>query len=161
MSNTQQISIQAKVFDFAFSELVRNHRNSFQPLWTVDSWAKFLIWIALNCGVSGDTDSLQIFADSLGISLITRMRKLFFERSLEEQCCNIIADPAEKYALVMPTSKKVEMDFQWAITILEDIELSSRVVLDQSQWQKHDNLIAIPWKSLETDSSLSQSKEIN
>ena len=29
---------QAALFDFAIAELVRQHRASFQPLWTPDSW---------------------------------------------------------------------------------------------------------------------------
>ena len=43
MDQSQQTRIQAKVFDFALGELVRAHRDSFQPVWTVDSWVKFLI----------------------------------------------------------------------------------------------------------------------
>ena len=62
----RKIFIQSKVFEFAYSELVRSHRDSFQPLWTVDSWVKVLIWLALNCGLSGDRESLEIFSQALG-----------------------------------------------------------------------------------------------
>jgi hypothetical protein len=43
-------ALQAALVDFAIGELVRQHRESFGPLWTVESWAKLLIWLALNCG---------------------------------------------------------------------------------------------------------------
>ena len=65
MKNTDQSNIQANMFDFALSELVRSQRNSFEPIWTVDSWVKFLIWISLNCGLPGDRQSLENFADAL------------------------------------------------------------------------------------------------
>ena len=42
-------SLQATLFDFAIGELVRQHRESFAPLWTLESWAKLMIWLALNC----------------------------------------------------------------------------------------------------------------
>ncbi|MED5469940.1 MAG: protein phosphatase, partial [Cyanobacteriota bacterium] len=46
MDDSQAILFQGKLVDFALAELVRQHRDSFQPLWTVDSWAKLLIWMA-------------------------------------------------------------------------------------------------------------------
>ena len=58
MDDSQAILFQGKLVDFALAELVRQHRDSFQPLWTVDSWAKLLIWMALNCGLSGERESL-------------------------------------------------------------------------------------------------------
>jgi hypothetical protein len=42
------VALQATLFDFAIGELVRQHRESFPPLWTSESWAKLLIWLALN-----------------------------------------------------------------------------------------------------------------
>ena len=83
MKNTIDSNIQAKMFDFAISELVRNQRETFEPIWTVDSWAKFLIWRALNCGLSGERKSLELFAESLGPQLTIRMRRIFFERTLK------------------------------------------------------------------------------
>ncbi|MEY4298352.1 MAG: hypothetical protein RLZZ423_1531, partial [Cyanobacteriota bacterium] len=47
-------ALQATLVDFALAELVRANRSSFEPLWSVESWAKLLIWLALNCGCSGD-----------------------------------------------------------------------------------------------------------
>ena len=75
MKNTNQANIQAKIFDFALSELVRNQRESFEPIWTVDSWVKLLIWLSLNCGFSGERESLEIFANALGAPLTIKMRK--------------------------------------------------------------------------------------
>ncbi|MEI8251755.1 MAG: protein phosphatase, partial [Synechococcus sp. ELA057] len=49
--------LQATLVDFALRELVRNHRTSFAPLWTPESWAKLLIWLALNCGCGTDPAS--------------------------------------------------------------------------------------------------------
>ncbi len=48
------LALQATLVDFALAELVRQNRESFQPLWSSESWAKLLIWMALNCGCSGD-----------------------------------------------------------------------------------------------------------
>ena len=62
------LALQATLVDFALAELVRQHRQSFQPLWSAESWAKLLIWLALNCGCSGDRDSLEAYAEALGVS---------------------------------------------------------------------------------------------
>ena len=56
MEGMNAINLQATLFDFAIGELVRQHRESFQPLWSADSWAKLLIWLALNCGCSGERE---------------------------------------------------------------------------------------------------------
>ena len=83
MEQISRTSIQAKAFEFALLELIYSKRDSFQPLWSVDSWAKFLIWLSLNCGLSGDKESLELFAKSMGSPLTSRMRKIFFESALE------------------------------------------------------------------------------
>ena len=93
MEKSHQISIQAKLFDFAVTELVYNHRDTFQPLWTIDSWAKFMIWLTLNSGLSGDKESLELFAKALGTSLTNRLRRVFFERKLENLSLCVMADP--------------------------------------------------------------------
>ena len=41
------LALQATLVDFALAELVRQHRASFPPLWSSESWAKLLIWLAL------------------------------------------------------------------------------------------------------------------
>ena len=102
MKKINQSNIQASMFDFALSELVRSQRTSFEPIWTVDSWVKFLIWISLNCGLPGDKENFQNFADALGSKLTIRMRKIFFERSVENLCLHVIADPSDSKVLVMP-----------------------------------------------------------
>ena len=42
--------LQGALLHFAVQELVRHQREEFEPLWTRESWAKFLIWLALQCG---------------------------------------------------------------------------------------------------------------
>ena len=54
MDSADATGLQATLFDFSIAELVRQHRESFQPLWTAESWVKLLIWLSLNCGSSGD-----------------------------------------------------------------------------------------------------------
>ena len=66
---------QAALFAFAITELVRQHRESFAPLWTVDSWAKLLIWLALSSGCPTDSVALEGFAAGLGPALSRRLRQ--------------------------------------------------------------------------------------
>ena len=68
-SPPEPVQLQATLLDFAVLELIRQNRQSFEPLWTVDSWAKLLIWLALNCGLSGERESLERFATALGAPL--------------------------------------------------------------------------------------------
>ena len=109
MEQISRTSIQAKAFEFALLELIYSKRDSFQPLWSVDSWVKFLIWLSLNCGLSGDKESLELFAKAMGSPLTRRMRKIFFERVLEDLSLHVMADPAETQVLIMPlsTDKKI------------------------------------------------------
>ncbi len=149
MENHKQISLQAKVFDFALTELVREHRTSFQPLWSVDSWVKFLIWMALNCGLSGEKESLELFADAMGSSLTVRMRRLFFERTLDELKLQVMADPSDDRVLIMPISGSENITYVTASQALGEVGLLEKVVPDQSCWQDLDAIIAIPWQSSE------------
>ncbi len=149
MDKTQEIAIQAKVFDFAVMELVRNHRNSFQPLWSVDSWAKFLIWLSVNCGLNVERETFQLFAESLGSSLTRRMRKIFFERTLENLGIYLIADPAERNVFLMPVLAQTQIKFSDALQALEVVELSQLVVVDDSKWEMNGGILTISWKSLE------------
>ena len=66
MDSADVTGLQATLFDFAITELVRQHRQSFQPLWTRDSWVKLLIWLSLNCGSRGDEEGMKQFVDALG-----------------------------------------------------------------------------------------------
>ncbi|WP_320675809.1 protein phosphatase [Prochlorococcus sp. MIT 1300] len=146
-----EITIQAKAFDFAIAELVLIHRDRFQPLWTVDSWVKFLIWVSLNCGLSGDRESLETFAKAMGSSLTVRMRKLFFERILEDLQIHILADPADSQVLVMPIQAVTLVTEETTFQALSKVGLIERVAFDRTLWKSHENgLLAIPWNDSES-----------
>ena len=136
---------QAKLFEFALLDLVRRSRDSFQPLWTSDSWAKFLIWLALNCGLSGDRESLEEFARAIGSPLHLRMRKIFFERTFDDVSLHLMADPAESMVLFMPLEDSQMVSTELVQKVLAQMELSARVNMDKSSWQELDALVAIPW----------------
>jgi hypothetical protein len=148
-------SLQGTLFDFANAELVRGHRQSFPPLWTQESWAKLLIWLALSCGCSGDTRALEAFAAALGPALTARMRRLFFERELPELNLRVMADPAEQQVLVLPLEAGVEpgvgtegaIDPERVAVALERLGLSALVTADRSRWQPLEALMAVPWQT--------------
>lgn len=81
MSRPDPEQLQGTLVDFALLELIRQHRESFQPLWSVDSWAKLMIWLSLNCGLSGERDSLEHFAVALGERITSRLRRTFLSGS--------------------------------------------------------------------------------
>ena len=145
MEQSQQTHIQAKVFDLALVELVRKHRDSFQPLWTVDSWVKFLIWMTLNCGLSGGKESLELFAESLGARLTNRMRRIFFERTVESLSLQLMADPSDAKILIMPINGTDLVTFDQSKKLLDEVKLIDKVECDQHCWQELDAVIAIPW----------------
>ena len=139
-------ALQASLFEFAITELVRAHRTSFAPLWTPDSWAKLLIWLALSCGCSGDRQGLEHFAAALGPVLTGRMRRLFFERELEDLNLQVMADPAERQVLLLPLDAAGPApDPERCAAALERLELAGRVCAERSRWQQLDALIAVPW----------------
>ncbi len=152
MDKLQQTSIQAKAFDFALTELVRSHRESFQPLWSVDSWVKFLIWMALNCGLSGEQASLELFAESFGPVLTRRMRKIFFERNLDQFSLCVMADPSESNILLIPLEGGSSIQFADAAKALITIGLNNVIEQNQEIWKLNDGIITIPWKSSERES---------
>ena len=138
--------LQATLFDFAITELVRQHRDSFQPLWTAEAWAKFLIWLALNCGCSGDQQGLEAFAMALGPVMTGRMRRVFFERELPDLDLQVMADPAEQQALVLPMGPALgAMDSVAVAQALERVGLMDRIPADSNAWQQLDAVVAIPW----------------
>ena len=148
MSSNQdamQSSLQAKLFDFALVELVHQHRNSFQPLWTIDSWVKFLIWLALNSGLSGERESLEIFSQALGSPLTSRMRRLFFERHLENLSIQLMADPADAQVLALPINGELSVSHEAVAKALVQAGLHERVVMDHACWEVLEAVIAIPW----------------
>ena len=146
MEQISRTSIQAKAFEFALLELIHSKRNSFQPLWSVDSWAKFLIWLSLNCGLSGDKESLELFAKAMGSPLTTRMRKIFFERFLEDLSLHVMADPSEAQVLIMPISVDKVISNNDVVQALKSVGLSEKVSLSSTAWERHDSILSIPWK---------------
>ena len=146
MEQISSSSIQAKVFEFALLELIYTKRDSFQPLWSVDSWVKFLIWFSLNCGLSGEKESLELFAKAMGSHLTSRMRKIFFERNLEDLALHVMADPAEMQVLIMPLKVDRRINDKDVVQALQTIGLSEKVSLSSAGWERHDTIVSIPWK---------------
>jgi len=145
MEQISRTSIQAKAFEFALLELIYSKRDSFQPLWSVDSWVKFLIWLSLNCGLSGEKESLELFAKAMGSPLTRRMRKIFFERVLEDLSLHVMADPAEAQVLIMPIALGKSINNNDVVQALETIGLSDKVSLSSAAWERHDSIVSIPW----------------
>ena len=143
MDSADATGLQATLFDFAIAELVRQHRQSFEPVWSLDSWVKLLIWLSLNCGCQGDEKGMQRFAEALGPTLTTRMRRVFFERELEDLELKLMADPAEQQVLVLPMGPGVPLDLEQAATALDRVRLTDHVA-DPELWQQMDAVIAIP-----------------
>ena len=144
MDSAEATGLQATLFDFAIAELVRQHRESFQPLWTVDSWVKLLIWLSLNCGCSGDETGMSRFVEALGPTVTTRMRRVFFERELEDLDLQVMADPAEQQVLVLPMGPGIPLDLDRAAAVIERVQLQDQVVADRGRWQALDAVVAIP-----------------
>ena len=141
------LALQATLVDFALAELVRQHRTSFQPLWTADSWAKLLIWLALNCGCSCAEADLQRFAEALGPALGGRLRRLYFQRELEELDLQVLADPAEAQVLVLPLGPDAAaLSAGRIVQAVEQVGLAPRLVLDQERWGRLEGAVAIPWR---------------
>ena len=139
--------LQATLVDFAFSELVRQHRVSFQPLWTADSWAKLLIWLALNCGCSGDEAGLKAFAEAIGPLQMGRLRRVFFERELADLELQLMADPAEPQVLVLPQGPADQvLENDRIVRALERVALTGHVVAEPGRWQRLDAVVVVPWQ---------------
>ena len=147
MDKTIKTSLQGKIFDLALFELVKNHRETFEPLWTTDSWVKFLIFLTLQCGLSGERESLEIFVEALGPRLATIMRRNFFERILENPSLKLIGEPADKEVLIMPRQIDQEISFKEAEQAIFDVGLAGLINSNKHDWKKLDALIAIPWKA--------------
>ena len=144
MDSADVTGLQATLFDFAIAELVRQHRQSFQPFWTRDSWVKLLIWLSLNCGCRGDEEGMKQFVEALGPLLTSRMRRVFFERELEDLDLQVMGDPAEPQVLVMPMAPGVPLDLERATAAVARVGLQELVVADQDRWQQLDAVVAIP-----------------
>ena len=144
MDSADVTGLQATLFDFAIAELVRQHRQSFQPLWTRDSWVKLLIWLSLNCGCRGDEEGMKQFVEALGPVLTSRMRRVFFERELDDLDLQVMGDPAEPQVLVVPMAPRVPLDLERATAAVARVGLQELVVADQDRWQQLDAVVAIP-----------------
>ncbi|MEB3264783.1 MAG: protein phosphatase [Synechococcus sp.] len=138
-------ALQATLIDFALTALVRQHRESFPPLWTQESWAKLLIWLALNCGSGTDREALERFAAALGPVLTARMRRTFFERELHDLGLQVMADPAEQQVLVLPLDTAESPAPARVAEALERVGLRERVAGDRQRWQQLEALVAVPW----------------
>jgi hypothetical protein len=140
------LALQATLVDFALAELVRQHRESFPPLWSSESWAKLLIWLALNCGCSGDEAGLKAFAEAIGPLQMGRLRRVFFERELADLELQLMADPAEPQVLVLPQGPAEEvLEPERVARALDRVDLSQRLVMDRSRWQRLDAVLVVPW----------------
>ena len=140
------VALQATLVDFALAELVRQHRESFPPFWSQESWAKLLIWLALNCGCSGDEAGLKAFAAAIGAMQMGRLRRVFFERELGDLELQLMADPAEQQVLVLPQGPVAAVLNPASIAVaLQRVGLQDQVVTDQNRWQRLDALVALPW----------------
>ncbi len=146
MEESTKSLIQKKFFEFALDKLICDNRETFQPIWTIESWVKLLIWSALNCGLAGDSKNLESFGDALGPTLTRRMRKIFFERKLEDLGVHVMGDPADEKVILMPLSPGFSIDFEKSKEALEQIGLLKMVDEKTNKWQEYDDLIAIPWK---------------
>ena len=146
MEQISRTSIQAKAFEFALLELIYSKRDSFQPLWSVESWAKFLIWLSLNCGLSGEKESLEMFAKAMGSPLTSRMRKIFFERALEDFSLHVMADPAEEQVLIMPLTLDKDINDKDVVQALQSVGLTDKVSSSTASWGRHDSIVSIPWE---------------
>ena len=139
--------LQGALLHFAVEELVRQQREEFPPLWTRESWAKFLIWLALQCGAGVQQQELEAFAHALGPVLTGRLRRLFFERELVDLDLKVMADPAEAQVLVMPLGPAQSLAEGDVKAALEQARLTELVVVEPSSWKQLDALVAIPWQA--------------
>lgn len=143
-------TLRANLADFALAELVRQHRSSFAPLWTIESWAKLLIWLALNSGCAGDTASLEAFAASLGPERSGRLRCLFFSRECEVSGLRLLADPAEGRVLVegawFAAADGSESNLEPVAAALDAVGLTALVVPERQRWQRGDGGVVIPFR---------------
>ena len=145
-SSAEAAALQAGLFDFALGELVRQHRESFPPLWTPESWAKLMIWLALNSGCSGDREALEVFAAALGPVVAGRMRRLFFERERADLNLKLMADPAEAQVLAWPLEPGgAPLELERVAAALEAAGLEDRVA-GPEHWQVLEDLVAVPWR---------------
>ncbi|RCL51520.1 MAG: protein phosphatase [Synechococcus sp. MED-G71] len=146
MAASSAQDLQGALLHFAVEELVRRERDGFEPLWTRESWAKFLIWLSLQCGAGVRHEELEAFAHALGPVLTGRLRRLFFERELGDLDLKLMADPAEEQVLVMPLGPARPLPQQEVLAALDQAGLVALVDAEPAHWQQLEALVAIPWQ---------------
>jgi hypothetical protein len=77
------------------------------------------------------------------------MRRIFFERDLEDLGLQLMADPAEQQVLVLPIDGVggPALAMERLAQALEQVGLAERVVAERERWQVLDALVAIPWRA--------------
>ena len=83
----------------------------------------------------------------MGSSLTRRMRKIFFERTLEDLSLHVMADPAEAQVLIMPLSPEQKIDNNDVVQALKIVSLSEKVSVNSAQWERHGSIVSIPWNA--------------
>lgn len=145
-------ALRAALEEFALRELVRQHRASFPPLWSVESWAKLLIWLALNSGCPAD--DLARFAAALDPARSARLRHVFFSREREDEGLRLEADPAEAGVWVRGLAGSAgpgadagpELAAERILAVLQEEGLAERVVVEPERWQRQPGLVVVPWR---------------
>ena len=138
--------LRARLVDLALDDLVRSRRTAFSPLWTVESWAKLLIWMALRCGSGPDREALEAFAAALDEPLSARLRQLFFSREDIDEGLRLLADPAQPEVLLLAIdAADTPPDPDRAAACFRRHGLSDRLDPDPSHWHRRPGLLAVPW----------------
>lgn len=136
-------ALRAGLEEFALRELVRQHRASFPPLWSVESWAKLLIWLALNSGCP--TDNLTAFAAALDPARSARLRRLFFSREWEAEGLRLQADPAEEGVRIVALGGTA-LPAERIPALLAEEGLTERVEGEPDRWQWQQGVVVVPWR---------------
>ena len=87
---------------------------------------------------------MKQFVEALGPVVTSRMRRVFFERELDDLDLQVMGDPAEQHVLVMPMAPGVPLDLERATAAVKRVGLQELVVADQNRWQQLDAVVAIP-----------------
>ena len=93
---------------------------------------------------------MKQFVDALGPVVTSRMRRVFFERELDDLDLQVMGDPAEQHVLVMPMAPGVPFDLERATAAVQRVGVQELVVADQNRWQQLDAVVAIPRLELAT-----------
>ena len=138
--------LRARLVDLALDDLVRSRRTAFSPLWSVESWAKLLIWMALRCGSGPDREALEAFAAALDEPLSARLRQLFFSREDIDEGLRLLADPAQPEVLLLAIdAADTPPDADRAAACFRRHGLSDRLDPDPAHWHERPGLLAVPW----------------